>query len=86
MIINATWIADIALGVMLVEIIAIFALYRVRVIGVLPVDLLLNVVSAAFLVLGLRFALTGAALATIGICVAGAGILHAASMAVRWRS
>lgn len=78
-------IADVVLALMVLEGIALTALYRAKGIGMTPRAVWTNLAAGAALFLALRSALVGAHWhVTAGFLVAGL-LAHAADLAVRWQ-
>ena len=53
--------------------------------GVAPSSVLLNLASGAFLLLAMRAGLAGASWGWVSLCLAAAGLLHAADLRRLWR-
>ena len=53
--------------------------------GVAPRSVLLNLASGAFLLLAMRLGLGGAWWVWVSVCLAAAGLLHAADLRRLWR-
>ena len=53
--------------------------------GVAPSSVLLNLASGAFLLLAMRAGLAGAWWGWVSLCLAAAGLLHAADLRRLWR-
>ncbi|WP_296804842.1 hypothetical protein [Thiocapsa sp.] len=77
---------DLILGLVLVEAIALTVLYRLTGKGVAPRDLVGLLLAGAFLLIAVRFALTGADWVWIGLWLALALVAHLADLALRWRT
>ena len=78
-------VADVILGMMLLEGVGLVAYRRLTSPGALPPDVLLNLLSGAFLVLALRGALTGLAWGWLGASLAGALLAHLLALRHRLR-
>jgi hypothetical protein len=78
-------VADIILGLMVVEGIALTLLYRAKRIGVEPRTLWINLAAGAALFLALRSALTGGDWQTTALFLIAGLIAHAADLAARWQ-
>jgi hypothetical protein len=78
-------IADLIVGLMLLEAIALIGYYVVKGRGIAPVDLLVNLLAGVALLLALRAALTGAGWRTIAGILAVAGVLHVVDLSRRWK-
>ncbi len=76
---------DLILGLVVVEAIALTVMHRVTGKGVAPRDLVGLLLAGAFLLVAVRFALTGAEWTWIGFWLALALIAHLADLALRWR-
>lgn len=78
-------IANLILGLVVLEAIVLIVLWRRNRRGVPPADLLFNLASGAFLLLALRAALMQSGWQTIAMFLAAAGIAHACDLYRRWR-
>lgn len=78
-------IADIVLVLMLLEGIALTALYRTRHIGIDTVSLWINLAAGAALFLALKSALTHQEWTTTAAYLVAGLIAHVADLAARWR-
>ena len=78
-------VADVILGVMLLEVVGLVAYRWLTGRGALPPDVIPNVLSGAFLVLALRGALTGLAWGWLGASLAGALLAHLLALRLRLR-
>jgi hypothetical protein len=77
-------IVDLILGLMVLEALALLAWHAAKGRGIAPLDLLVNLLAGAALLLALRAALTGAHWRTIAGILAIAGVLHVLDLARRW--
>ncbi|RKT43408.1 hypothetical protein [Thiocapsa rosea] len=77
---------DLILGLVVVEAIALTLFNRLTGKGVAPRDLVGLLLAGAFLLVAVRFALTGAEWIWIGLWLGLALIAHLADLALRWRS
>jgi hypothetical protein len=78
-------VVDLALGLMLIEAVALLALRRSRGGGLAPAELLTFLLAGAGLLLALRAALVGAAWEWIALPLILALLAHLADLALRWR-
>ncbi|MEN0073943.1 MAG: hypothetical protein AAGC69_06150 [Paracraurococcus sp.] len=78
-------VVDLALGLMLIEAVALLALRRSRGGGLAPAALLTFLLAGAGLLLALRAALVGAAWEWIALPLILALLAHLADLALRWR-
>ncbi len=76
---------DLILGIMLVEILVLAVYQRRTGRGIPPIDLLLNNLAGACLLMALRASLTGAAWLAIAPWLIAAFTAHIADLARRWR-
>ena len=76
---------DLILGLVVIEAIALTVLHRLTGKGVAPRDLVGLLLAGAFLLVAVRFALTGADWVCIGAWLALALVAHLADLALRWR-
>ncbi|HSO81002.1 hypothetical protein [Thiocapsa sp.] len=76
---------DLILGLVAVEAIALTVLHRLTGKGVAPRDLVGLLLAGAFLLVAVRFALTGAEWIWVGAWLALALVAHLADLALRWR-
>ncbi len=81
----AIWLVDFVILATLVELFVLRALYVKKGVGVAPRDVALNLLSGVCLMLALRVALSGGALALILITLAAAGLLHGLDIYRRWQ-
>jgi hypothetical protein len=77
-------VIDLVLALMLVEAIALAALYYMTGRGIAPVRLWPNLLAGAFLMLALRASLTGAGATAIGSWLALGLVGHLTDLALRW--
>lgn len=77
---------DLILGLVVVEAIALTVFHRLTGKGVAPRDLVGLLLAGAFLLVAVRFALTGAEWVWIGLWLGLALIAHLADLALRWRT
>ncbi|WP_217362942.1 hypothetical protein [Roseicella sp. DB1501] len=78
-------VVDLALGLMLLEALALLALRRSRGGGLAPAELLAFLLAGAGLLLALRAALVGAAWQWIALPLILALLAHLADLGLRWR-
>ena len=79
------WLVDLVILATLVEFFVLRALYLKKGVGVAPKHFALNLLSGVCLMLALRVALSGGALALILITLAAAGLLHGLDIYRRWQ-
>jgi hypothetical protein len=78
-------VADLVLGVMLLEAIGLVLYWRKTRRGISPVATLINLLTGACLVLALRSALVGADWGWTAACLAAALFVHVLDLGQRWR-
>jgi hypothetical protein len=78
-------IADLILGLMLIEGVVLFVYNVTTSRGIAPVDLLTSLLAGVFLILALRFALVGAGWEWVALSLAAALVAHLADLSRRWR-
>lgn len=76
---------DLVLAIVAAELVVISLCWYGARRGIAPVQLLPNLLAGAFLLLGLRFALSGNSWPWYTACLALAGIANVADLAQRWR-
>jgi hypothetical protein len=83
---GSSTVADLLLGFMAVEAVALFAYHRRTGRGLAPVDLACSLAAGAFLVLALRAALSSAWWGWIALALTGALAAHLTDLARRWKA
>jgi hypothetical protein len=79
-------IADIVIGLMMVEAIVLFAYHRATGKGLRTTQIFSTLAAGVFLFLALRLALTGASWPWIGFALAASLAAHVADLTSRWNS
>jgi hypothetical protein len=77
-------IAELIIGLMVVEGLALSLYWFAKGRGVPPIDLVVNLLAGVALLLALRAALTGADWRTLAGILAVAGVLHVVDLSRRW--
>ena len=78
-------VADLILALLAVEVAILFIYHRTTGRGIAPIDLIMNNLAGAGLVLALRSALTGGAWTSVGAWLAAAFVAHISDVIRRWR-